>query len=111
MYCAVGVTKYSCPDNQPMYVIQTIMCAKCNHSCLRLLTLFNPVISPPGSFFISDTFEGELNRDGGLFEGQGQFLIKQRRWYQFSKKNQNTISGKAQVQEVGGHAGQDKKQI
>ena len=43
--------------------------------------------------------------------GGGQFLIKQRRWYQFSKKNQNTISGKAQVQEVGGHADQDKKQI
>ena len=48
---------------------------------------------------------------GAYLRGGGQFLIKQRRWYQFSKKNQNTISGKAQVQEVGGHADQDKKQI
>ena len=26
----------------------------------------NPLLSPPGGLFISNTFEGELNRDGRL---------------------------------------------
>ena len=34
----------------------------------------NPLLSPPGSLFFSSTFEGGLNREGGLkSEGGGLF--------------------------------------
>ena len=37
----------------------------------------NPLLSPPGSLFFSSTFEGGLNREGGLkSEGGGAYLIQ-----------------------------------
>ena len=40
---------------------------------------------PPGGF-ISNTFEGGLNRHGGVFQKEA-YLICQRLWHQFSLKN------------------------
>ena len=51
---------------------------------------------------------------GGLFvSGRGRaYLIKKRRWYQMSPPYRTRVlSGKAQVQEVGGHATEDQNQI
>ena len=38
----------------------------------------NPLLSPPGSLFFSSTFEGGLNREGGLKSegGGGAYLIQ-----------------------------------
>ena len=35
----------------------------------------NPLLSPPGSLFFSSTFEGGLNREGGLKSEGGGALI------------------------------------
>jgi len=32
----------------------------------NIISSINPLLSPPGGSFISNTFEGGLNRDGGL---------------------------------------------
>ena len=68
-----------------------------NFTCLGLLILItvNPLLSLQGGLFISNTFEEELNRDGSLY-----CLAKTM-----------VSSGKAQVQEAGGHAAEDQTQI
>ena len=70
-----------------------------NFMCLGLLVLItvNPLLSLQGGLFISNTFEEVLNRD--------------REVYNYCLAKTMVSSGKAQVQEVGGHAAEDPTQI
>ena len=67
-------------------------------------------IEPPGSLFISSLFEGGgVNRDGGgVFNLEMTMVsVLQKELHQFCRIQ----SGKAQLQEVLGHAVEDQKQI
>ena len=67
----------------------------------------NTLLSPPRDLVISSTFETE----GLLARGRrGAYLIYQRQWYHFYKENYNK-KWKSSVQEVGGHAAEDQKEI
>ena len=77
--------------------------------------MVNPLlISPPppplGGLFISNAFGGELNRDGGLIREGGSFNLT-KMMVSVLHKELRIQSGKSQIQEVGGHAAEDQKQI
>ena len=60
----------------------------------------NPLISPPGTYL----FQAHLGRGGGLFNFAKTIVS-------IFLKEPTKRSGKVQVQEVGGHAAEDQKQI
>ena len=76
--------------------------------------MVNPLlISPPpplGGLFISNTFGGELNRDGGLIREGGSFNLT-KMMVSVLHKELRIQSGKSQIQEVGGKATEEQKQI
>ena len=56
--------------------------------------------------FISNPFEGRLIQTGGLFD-----LAETMVWILHKELEYIFFSGKAQIQELGGHAAEDQKQI
>ena len=66
-------------------------------------------IKPPRGLFISNPFEGGLIEMGGLFE-RGAYKVEKWKSYKVEKltKWKSLQSGKAQVQEVLGHAAKDQ---
>ena len=63
-------------------------------------------IKTPGGLFISNPFEGGLIEMEGLFERGGLFNLEMT-----MVRTRRIQSGKAQVQEVLGHAAEDQHQI
>ena len=53
-----GKQSTSFPEAEPS---ETLRCEG------NIISSVNPLLSPPGGSFISNTFEGGLNRDRGLF--------------------------------------------
>ena len=64
----------------------------------------NPILSPPRGLFISSPFEVGLNRVGGLFNLEKTMVSVLQRKLRIQ-------SGKAQEQEVRGHAAKARNQV
>ena len=64
----------------------------------------NPLLSPRGGLFISNPFEGGLIETGGLFNLEKTMLSVLHKKPRIQSRN-------VQVEEFGGHAADDQKQI
>ena len=68
---------------------------------------FNHSVNSPWGLFISNPFEGDSFERGALFKVAKRMVLV----LSSSPKITRIRSGKAQVQEVGGHVAKDQKQI